>query len=112
MGQEAAMRALGSISGSAPSRPDATPHRPQNEPREDAEAHGRALVPVGLCAPSTHRPARHPAAPFLAHLIAIDQRVPQTRMRARATPEEAIAAYAAARARASAPVGRILRRSA
>jgi hypothetical protein len=44
--------------------------------------------PLGRCA--------HPTAPFLAHLIATQQQVPQTRQRRRAEPEDAVAVYAAA----------------
>jgi hypothetical protein len=49
----------------------------------DEEAH-----PIGPCA--------HPAAPFLAHLIATQQQVPQTRQHRRTAPEDAVAVYAAA----------------
>jgi hypothetical protein len=46
-----------------------------------------------------------PLATFLAHLIATDQQLPQTRERRRAEPEQAIAAYAAL---VTAPRGRVL----
>jgi hypothetical protein len=39
------------------------------------------------------RPSSHPAAPFVAHLIATRMQVPQTRERRRAEPNEAIAVY-------------------
>ena len=52
----------------------------------DEEAH-----PLGCCA--------HPTAPFLAHLIATKQQMPQTRQRRRAEPEDAAAVYAAAASR-------------
>jgi hypothetical protein len=56
-----------------------------------------ALVPV---APSGHQaPAEHgisrPRADFLAQLIATTTQAPQTRVRRRAEPEVAIAAYGA-----------------
>jgi hypothetical protein len=38
---------------------------------------------------------RYPLAGFLAHLIAVRERAPQTRRRGRATPGDATAAYAA-----------------
>jgi len=47
----------------------------------------------------------HPDARFLAHLIATDQKVPQTRERRRAEPAVAITAYAAANAGPAAPAG-------
>ncbi len=43
--------------------------------------------------------SRHPAAPFLAHLIAAQMQAPQTRARRRAEPSEVISAYAAVVAR-------------
>jgi len=57
-----------------------------------------ALIPVTAdgtvampAAPATSRPR----ADFLAQLIATSAKVPQTRMRRRAEPDEAIAAYCA-----------------
>jgi hypothetical protein len=44
----------------------------------------------------------HPTAPFLAHLIATQQQMPQTRQRRRAEPEDAFAVYFAATHRATA----------
>jgi hypothetical protein len=56
-------------------------------------------VPVlPVAASEFPRTQRYPAANFLAHLIAIRQRSPQTRRRGRASPDEAATAYAAARA--------------
>ncbi len=53
--------------------------------------------------------ARRPLATFVAHLIAMDQRLPQARLRRRAEPEDAIAAY---RARPTPPsAGKSLRQS-
>jgi hypothetical protein len=88
------MQAIGGISRSALR---VSPARP--EPVADT-APPRALVPVLPIAPSefTRVVHRYPAANFLAHLIAVRQRSPQTRRRARAAPDEAAAAYAAARA--------------
>ena len=61
----------------------------------------RALIAIEAPAPAersfTH--SRHPAAPFLAQLIATRQQAPQTRTRRRAEPQEAISVYAAMTAR-------------
>jgi hypothetical protein len=63
----------------------------------------RALVPIRPVAPieltGTARP--YPLASFLAHLIAVRERAPQTRSRGRATPGEATAAYATRQLRAA-----------
>ena len=57
----------------------------------------RALIAIEAPAPAersfTH--SRHPAAPFLAQLIATRQQAPQTRARRRVEPREAISVYAA-----------------
>jgi hypothetical protein len=55
----------------------------------------RALVAIEPAIPhaSPRALARHPAAPFLAQLIATYLQVPQTRSRRRAEPDVAIAAY-------------------
>ena len=64
-------------------------------------AESRALVVVEAPAPAersfTH--TRHPAAPFLAQLIATQMQAPQTRARRRVDPQEAISVYAAMNAR-------------
>jgi hypothetical protein len=60
----------------------------------------RALVPVPAAATPRERPEighlARPAATFLAHLIATAQQAPQTRMRRRAEPADALAHYAGA----------------
>ncbi len=69
----------------------------RGDPREPQapEAEARALIPVGAAAASERSPplTRHPAAAFLAHLIATQMQAPQTRARRRAEPEDAIAVY-------------------
>jgi hypothetical protein len=45
---------------------------------------------------SQEPPMARPTAPFLMHLIATAQGAPQTRVRRRADPDQAIATYAAA----------------
>jgi hypothetical protein len=73
----------------------------------------RALVPIET-APPRARPCagRHPEAPFLAHLIAVNRGVPQMRTRRRASPADAVATYAATLAAAPPRIGVTLRRSA
>jgi hypothetical protein len=71
-----------------------------------APSTSRAVVPVrpvaaGVSAVTTRR---YPLAGFLAHLIAVKQRAPQTRRRSRATADEAGAAYAATQGMAAADV--------
>jgi hypothetical protein len=75
----------------------ATARRATPGQREPDVAEGRALIPVTAAAPAERSPTmtRHPAAPFLAHLIATQQQAPQTRARRRAAPGEAIAIYGA-----------------
>jgi hypothetical protein len=71
-----------------------------------------ALVPITPTdreAPAAYGNNR-PSADFLAQLIAISEKTPQTRMRRRAEPQEVIAAYRA-RGRSAVPSGRALSRS-
>ena len=58
-----------------------------------ARPSGTALVPLR---PAERPPGRRVLAPFLAHLIAVNQQAPQTRVRRRAEPDEAIRSYQAA----------------
>jgi hypothetical protein len=60
-----------------------------------------ALVPVAQADPvaSVNRMGSRPRANFLAHLIATMAQVPQARLRRRAEPQEAIAAYGASQGR-------------
>ena len=59
------------------------------------ETQSRALIAVEPLAASKCAPhvMRHPAAGFLTQLIATQMQAPQTRVRRRARPEEAIAVY-------------------
>jgi hypothetical protein len=70
------------------------------ERREPDTSEARALIAIAPAAPSERMPAmtRHPAAPFLAQLIATRMQAPQTRARRRAGPAEAAAAYSTAMA--------------
>jgi hypothetical protein len=71
------------------------PWRRHAETGQVAASEARALVAIEPPVPhsATRWPMRHPAAPFIAQLIAARLRAPQTRDRRRAEPEEAIAAY-------------------
>jgi hypothetical protein len=60
----------------------------------DAARAGTALVPMK--APGQLPPPRRALATFVAHLIANAQQAPQTRMRRRAEPDEAVRRYRAA----------------
>lgn len=72
-------------------------HPAETEASEVVES--RALVAVEPATPHAGPRVltRHPAAPFLAQLIATHLQVPQTRVRRRAEPAEAIAAYRGAK---------------
>jgi hypothetical protein len=61
----------------------------------------RALIAIEEPTPAERSfiHSRHPAAPFLAQLIATRQQAPQTRAHRRAEPREAISVYAAMTAR-------------
>jgi hypothetical protein len=67
---------------------------------DSVQTESRALVAIRPVAPiELSRTARpYPLASFLAHLIAVRERAPQTRRRGRAAPDEASAAYAARQA--------------
>ena len=82
----------GTTAGHAPRRASAERIEP-----EVAESSTRVLVAVEEAAPGErcYIPARHPSAPFLAHLLATKMHEPQTRARRRAEPEEAAALYGA-----------------
>ena len=92
------------IAGSNRVRPALREAAANENARTDESTSGcRALIlvsPVQTNAP-TPSLARHPAN-FLAHLIATNQALPQTRERRRIEPSVAVAAYAAARVQGSA----------
>jgi len=69
--------------------------------QEPDVAQSRALIAIEAAAPSerSFAQSRHPAAPFLAQLIATRLQAPQTRARRRVGPQEAISVYAAMAAR-------------
>jgi hypothetical protein len=96
--------------GQRPSVPLLRDERPISV--QEAPNVSTALVPVAAGDPAgsfEHRGGR-PRADFLAQLIATLVQAPQTRVRRRAEPEEAVAAYGA-RARSPMPTHHTLSRS-
>jgi hypothetical protein len=89
------------VSGIAGSTIGPVARRAATGSSEPDTTESRALIAVEAPAPSersfTH--SRHPAAPFLAQLIATQMQAPQTRARRRVEPREAISVYAAMAAR-------------
>ena len=86
------------ITGIAGSTGRRLTHRVAAEGAEPDITERRALIAVEAPAPAARsfpHSRRHPAAPFLAHLIATQMQAPQTRARRRAEPGEAISVYAA-----------------
>ncbi len=86
------------------------------EPRADqpsaaAARSSRALIALRPIRPDDSEMRARPQAEFLAHLIATDRKLPQTRQRRRAQPEDAVAAYAATGAERPARAGRRLSRT-
>jgi hypothetical protein len=65
-------------------------------PHQAKTADTRAVIPLQPATRSDGGLNTRPQADFLAHLIATDRQLPQTRERRRAEPADAIAAYAAA----------------
>jgi len=82
------------IVSAGPSVSAVTPQVASYDP-PPSEARGPALVTVEQPRQSERisQLARHPLAPFVAHLIATRMQAPQTRERRRAEPDEAIAVY-------------------
>jgi hypothetical protein len=74
--------------------------RRASEERCEPDTGARALIALAPAAPSERVPllTRHPAAPFLAQLIATRMQAPQTRARRRVEPGEAIGVYSSAMA--------------
>jgi hypothetical protein len=78
-------------------------------PREAQTSGNRALIALQPIVPRERSPTGRPQAGFLAHLIATDRQLPQTRARRRAEPADAIAAYRAVTTELQMPSGRRLR---
>lgn len=86
------MRIVGASSSvSSPTRQAASKAYDATSPA----AQGRALITTE--APRSNERsrqfARHPSAPFVAHLLATRMQAPQTRARRRAEPKEVLAVY-------------------
>lgn len=64
-------------------------------PTTGAKTDSRALVVIEPPKAAQDRPMAYRDVPFLAHLIATNTQVPQTRSRRRAEPRDALAAYRA-----------------
>jgi len=78
--------------------------------REPSTESSRALIPLEPIAASDTPLHTRQQAGFLAHLIATKEKLPQTRERRRAEPQDVIAVYAAAVAPPATPSGLILAR--
>src|SRR5262245_13076524 len=89
------MEAVGPICGlSGAASVTARSRVARSAPRGTAAQPSRALVRVEAPPPlDAWRPAGRPVAAFVAHLIAGNHQAPQTRVRRRAAPAEAIASY-------------------
>lgn len=76
-------------------------------------AAGTSLIAVEAAKPETAAPVARPRsqAAFLAHLLAVAQRAPQTQDKRRATPQDAIGRYAAAGRPAPVRPGRAMKRA-
>jgi hypothetical protein len=82
----------------------------RNETDETAQTRALTAVASATASERSALSTRHPAAPFLAQLIATQMQAPQTRARRRAEPKEAIAVYSAGVARRPA-APQVLRRA-
>ncbi len=82
---------LGEIKKVAPRQ--TAPNLHGSEPATAEQAPGRALIAVTPAAALRAPPENYCRAPFLAQLISMKDRHPQTRERRRAEPHEALAAY-------------------
>jgi hypothetical protein len=87
---------------------------PTDEASGTPAAESRALVPVHPVdvTPRRYDRSRYPSATFVAHLIAVDRRLPQMRTRGRAAPADAAAVYSAVLTETPVRTGCRLRRSA
>ena len=88
------MRIVG-VGGSIDAAPRARRDLGQTTKADTPETESRALIAIEAPAAGERapRPTRHPAAGFLAQLIATRMQAPQTRARRRAEPSEASAVY-------------------
>lgn len=68
----------------------------------------RTLVPLQSVAQAAERYAARPSAPFMAHLIAMAEQAPQTRVLRRETPAIAQGAYGRATSKGADSFGRVV----
>ena len=99
------MSPISGIRGSIVGAVDRTPREPSSAPRGERTSASRALIPLQPVAPGDTPLRTRAHAAYLAHLIATQDKVPQTRERRRAEPAEVIAVYAAANAGGAARSG-------
>jgi hypothetical protein len=99
------------VSGIRASSADLAGRRPRDAAGAPSPMASRALIPLQPIVRSDLPARDRPQASFLAHLIATDRRLPQTRERRRAEPADAIAAYVAVDAGTPARAGGTLSRA-
>jgi hypothetical protein len=99
------MSPISGIRGSIVGAVGRTPREPTSAPRDKRTSESRALIPLQPIARSDTPMRTRAQAAYLAHLIATEDKVPQTRERRRAEPNEVTAIYAAANAGPAAPSG-------
>lgn len=104
------MSPISGIRGSIIGAVGRTPREPTSAPRDARTSESRALIPLQPIARGDTPLRTRAQAAYLAHLIATKDKVPQTRERRRAEPQEAIAVYAAAGASPVVPAGMIFSR--
>ncbi len=88
-----------------------SPRNATSSPRKAPSTESsRALIPLEPVVSGDAPLRTRPQAAFLAHLIATREKLPQTRQRRRAEPQDVIAVYAAANAGPAAASGMTLSR--
>ena len=105
------MGPIARIQSALPSTPRAA-GRSSTAPDGPDRPAAQAQLPVIAIAPAEERSraSSRPAATFLAHLIATEAQMPQTRVRRRAEPDVAAATYACASRVSGGPIGTICTR--
>src|SRR5690348_15843553 len=104
------MSPIAGIRGSIVSAADRAPRETAAASRDARTRESRALIPLQPIERAETPLRTRPQAAFLAHLLATRDKLPQTRERRRAEPEQAVAVYAAADADPAAPSGVTLSR--
>ena len=104
------MSPISGIRGSIVGAVGHAPREPASAPRDARTSESRALIPLQPIARGDTPLRTRAQAAYLTHLIATKDKVPQTRERRRAEPQEVIAVYAAAGAGPDVPAGMTLSR--